>query len=119
MIFDHIFPVGFIKCFWDAFRMRHIYGLMQSGVFGMNGIRNIKPENSPCTSVMRNFPVLWYHVIHRFKHLLSGYKILFCRIESAGSFREIDHNILHLSIVLQNNLMGLAANTGFLVAAEG
>lgn len=119
MIFGTILRDNFLNAFLDVFRMRHIYGLMQSEVFGMNGIRNIKPENSPYTSVMRNFPVLWYHVIHRFNHLLSGYKILFCRIESAGSFREIDHNILHLSIVLQNNLMGLAANTGFLVAAEG
>ena len=99
--------------------MRHIYGLMQSEVFGMNGIRNIKPENSPYTSVMRNFPVLWYHVIHRFNHLLSGYKILFCRIESAGSLGQINHDILHLCVVLQNNLMGLTANTGLLVAAEG
>lgn len=45
--------------------------------------------------------------------------VLLCRIESAGSLGQINHDILHLCVVLQNNLMGLTANTGLLVAAEG
>ena len=32
------------------------------------------------------------------------------RVESGGSFSEVDHDILHLGVVLQNDLMGFAAD---------
>lgn len=32
------------------------------------------------------------------------------RVESGGSFSEVDHDILHLGVVLQNGLMGFAAD---------
>ena len=39
-------------------------------------------------------------------------------IKSRWILRQINHNVLHLSIVLQNNLMGLAADSRLLVSAE-
>lgn len=32
------------------------------------------------------------------------------RVESGGSFSEVDHDILHLGVMLQNDLMGFAAD---------
>ena len=46
------------------------------------------------------------------------YQLLLLRIETARCLREVDHDVLHLGVVLQHHLVGLAAHAGSLIAAE-
>ena len=39
-----------------------------------------------------------------------AFYLISLRIESGGSFSEVDHDVLHLGIVLQDDLMGFAAD---------
>ena len=48
-----------------------------------------------------------------------GYMVLLCRIESAGSLGQINHDILHLGIVIQDYLVGFTSNAGLLISAKG
>ena len=45
--------------------------------------------------------------------------ILFCRIKSGGNLCQIDHDILHLGIVIQDYLVGFTSNAGLLISAKG
>lgn len=40
-------------------------------------------------------------------------------IEAGGRFVEVNHDILLLGVVLQDDLVGLPSDTGLLIAAEG
>ena len=53
--------------------------------------------------------------------LITGdvFYILFCRIKSGGNLCQIDHDILHLGIVIQDYLVGFTSNAGLLISAKG
>ena len=51
--------------------------------------------------------------------VFSGSACLLGRVEARGRFSEVNHDVLLLGVVLQDDLVGLTADAGLLVAAEG
>ena len=63
-------------------------------------------ETAPELPVPKPFPSIWL------------YPVLFYRIKSCWGLAEIDHDVLHLGIMLQHYLMGFTSNAGCLIAAR-
>ena len=48
----------------------------------------------------------------------SFFIYILCRIKSSRRLCHINHNVLHLGIMFQDDLMGLSSDTGCLAAAK-